>query len=110
MHTGQIIMLTKVLTGTNLRFYDFESGGPVETWHSGPTARTKIKEDGQDTKDLSSRESQIINDVLIARTAKRAGVTVVTDNINDFEKIRKFCDVKIISGSKYFLSRPVLED
>ena len=36
MHTGQIIMLTKMLTGTNLRFYDFESGGPVETWHSGP--------------------------------------------------------------------------
>ena len=36
MHTGQIIMLTKMLTGTNLRFYDFESGGPVETWRSGP--------------------------------------------------------------------------
>ena len=35
MHTGQIIMLTKMLTGTNLRFYDFESGVPVETWHSG---------------------------------------------------------------------------
>jgi hypothetical protein len=35
MHTGQIIMRTKMLTGTNLRFYDFESGVPVETWHSG---------------------------------------------------------------------------
>jgi predicted nucleic acid-binding protein len=45
---------------------------------------------------------RIINDVLIARTAKRAGVMVVTDNINDFEKIRKFCDVKVISGSEYF--------
>lgn len=33
MHTGQIIMLTKMLTGTNLRFYDFESGVPVERWH-----------------------------------------------------------------------------
>lgn len=32
MHTGQIIMLTKMLTGTNLRFYDFESGVPVERW------------------------------------------------------------------------------
>ena len=34
MHAGQIIMLTKMLTGSNLRFYDFESGGPIETWHS----------------------------------------------------------------------------
>ena len=32
MHTGQIIMLTKMLTGTNLRFYDFEDGMPVERW------------------------------------------------------------------------------
>jgi uncharacterized damage-inducible protein DinB len=38
MHTGQIIMLTKMLTGTNLRFYDFEAGAPVETWHSGPSS------------------------------------------------------------------------
>ena len=45
---------------------------------------------------------RIVNDVLIARTAKRAGVIVVTDNINDFRKIRNFCDVRIISGSKYF--------
>lgn len=47
---------------------------------------------------------RIINDVLIARTAKRAGVTVVADNVNDFEKIRNFCDVKLISGSIYFSS------
>jgi hypothetical protein len=37
MHAGQIIMLTKMLTSTDLRFYDFESGGPVETWHAGPS-------------------------------------------------------------------------
>jgi hypothetical protein len=29
---------------------------------------------------------------------------VVTDNVNDFLKIRNFCDVKIISGRKYFAS------
>jgi uncharacterized damage-inducible protein DinB len=34
MHTGQIIMLTKMLTGSDLRFYDFESGAPEETWRS----------------------------------------------------------------------------
>src|SRR5687768_2724969 len=32
MHTGQIIMLTKMLTSTDLRFYDFEAGAPVERW------------------------------------------------------------------------------
>jgi len=36
MHTGQIIMLTKMLTSTDLRFYDFESGAPKVRWRSGP--------------------------------------------------------------------------
>jgi len=37
MHTGQIIMLTKMLTASDLRFYDFEAGVPVETWRSEPS-------------------------------------------------------------------------
>jgi uncharacterized damage-inducible protein DinB len=37
MHTGQIFLLTKLLTGTDLCFYDFEGGAPVERWHSGPS-------------------------------------------------------------------------
>ena len=36
MHTGQIIMLTKMHTTSDLRFYDFEAGEPVERWHSPP--------------------------------------------------------------------------
>jgi uncharacterized damage-inducible protein DinB len=32
MHTGQIIMLTKMLTQKDLRFYEFEAGAPVEHW------------------------------------------------------------------------------
>ena len=35
MHTGQIIMLTKMLTASDLRFYGFEAGTPVERWRSG---------------------------------------------------------------------------
>ena len=35
MHTGQIIMLTKMLTASDLRFYDFEDGAPVRRWRSG---------------------------------------------------------------------------
>lgn len=45
---------------------------------------------------------RITNDVLIARTAKRAGVTIVTDNIGDFEKVASYCAVRFISGTEYF--------
>jgi uncharacterized damage-inducible protein DinB len=34
MHTGQIILLTKVMLSTDLRFYDFETGMPVKRWSS----------------------------------------------------------------------------
>ena len=32
MHTGQIILLTKMLAGKDLRFYDFSTGIPVHDW------------------------------------------------------------------------------
>ena len=35
MHTGQIIMLTKMLTQKDLRFYGFEDGAPVHRWGAG---------------------------------------------------------------------------
>ena len=34
MHTGQIIMLTKMLTGSDMRFYDFSAGAPRHDWHA----------------------------------------------------------------------------
>jgi len=37
MHTGQIIMLTKMLTSSDLRFYEFDNDVPVETWHPAPS-------------------------------------------------------------------------
>src|SRR5262245_36432665 len=40
MHTGQIILLTKLLTASDLSFYDFESGAPVERWRSGSSGST----------------------------------------------------------------------
>jgi len=38
MHTGQIIMLTKMLTATDLRFYGFDPGEPRERWHTGSSS------------------------------------------------------------------------
>ena len=36
MHAGQIFLLTKLMTGSDLRFYEFDAGAPVERWHPGP--------------------------------------------------------------------------
>ena len=55
------------------------------------------------TPKLSPDEKQrIIRDVLIARTVRRENARLVTDNIKDFETIKRFCNVKIISGKDYF--------
>lgn len=35
MHTGQIILLTKMLSGGDLGFYEVSTGKPVHTWQSG---------------------------------------------------------------------------
>ncbi|HEY8223753.1 MAG TPA: DinB family protein [Pyrinomonadaceae bacterium] len=34
MHTGQILMLTKMLTASDLKLYDFQDGAPVHRWES----------------------------------------------------------------------------
>ena len=33
MHTGQIIMLTKILAQKDLGFYDFSTGKPIHHWN-----------------------------------------------------------------------------
>ena len=33
MHTGQIILLTKMLAQTDMKFYDFSTGAPVNRWN-----------------------------------------------------------------------------
>ena len=33
MHTGQIILLTKLLTAGDLAFYDFSAGAPRANWN-----------------------------------------------------------------------------
>lgn len=38
MHTGQIILLTKMLANIDLVFYDFSSGKPVHTWQDSKPA------------------------------------------------------------------------
>jgi uncharacterized damage-inducible protein DinB len=42
MHTGQIILLTKVLTGGDLAFYDFSSGVPRADWGRSKAENRKL--------------------------------------------------------------------
>jgi predicted nucleic acid-binding protein len=47
-------------------------------------------------------KQRIIRDVLIARTVKQAGALLVTENVKDFARIRKFCRVRFVGGREYF--------
>lgn len=40
-------------------------------------------------------QQRLVRDVLIARSARRAGAAVVTYNARDFAKIRRFCNVQV---------------
>lgn len=62
----------------------------------------KTKSGGKTPKLQGSEKQGIIRDVLIARTVKRAGALLVTDNVKDFQRIRRFCSVRFVSGSEYF--------
>ncbi|AFY61099.1 type II toxin-antitoxin system VapC family toxin [Synechococcus sp. PCC 6312] len=62
----------------------------------------KSKRAGLTPKMSAEQKYRITHDVLIARTAKRASVTIVTDNIKDFEIIQRFCHVRVITGDAYF--------
>lgn len=39
MHTGQIIMLTKMFAASDLQFYDFKDGAPIQAWKSASPSR-----------------------------------------------------------------------
>jgi predicted nucleic acid-binding protein len=62
----------------------------------------KSKNKGKIPKLSPDEKQRIIRDVLIARTVKRENGRLVTDNIKDFELIKRFCNIKLISGKDYF--------
>jgi len=62
----------------------------------------KSKAGGRTPKLQDSEKQGIIRDVMIARTVKDAGALLVTNNVKDFQRIRKFCNVRLMSGAEYF--------
>lgn len=41
-------------------------------------------------------QQRLVRDVLIARSAKRVNAAVITYNASDFQKIRRFCNVRLV--------------
>ena len=62
----------------------------------------KSKAGGLTPRVPKAEKQRIIRDVLIARTARRAGALLLTDNVADFEKIRRFCNVRLRRGADHF--------
>lgn len=61
----------------------------------------KARSDRRTPKLPASEKNRIIRDVLIARTVRRANAALVTDNLKDFNLIRRFCAVRTIQASSY---------
>ena len=62
----------------------------------------KSKHGGLTPRLPATEKHRIVRDVLIARTARRAGALLVMDNVKDFQMIRRFCPVHMVRGSDYF--------
>jgi predicted nucleic acid-binding protein len=65
----------------------------------------KSKRGGLTPKLPAAEKQRIIRDVLIARTARRAGALLITDNVHDFKLIARFCLVRTMTGGQYFNRR-----
>ncbi len=59
----------------------------------------KQRADAEPTRE----QMRIVRDVLIARTAKRNSAIVVTKNTSDFERIKRFCAVKVVHPDEFFI-------
>lgn len=65
----------------------------------------KSERGGWTPKLPAAEKQRIIRDVLIARTARRAGALLVTDNVGDFKMISRFCAVRVAAGRQHFKSQ-----
>jgi len=62
----------------------------------------KSERGGKTPKLHPDDKQRIIRDVLIARTVRRVNGLLITDNIGDFKRIKKFCNVRLQSGKEFF--------
>ena len=62
----------------------------------------KSKHGGKTPKLPNQEKQRIVRDVLLARTVKRIGGELVTDNTRDFAMIQHYCKVRVRSGEEFF--------
>ena len=79
----------------------------VEWWQTGKILNSLMrgerhKGSGKIPKLPPDEKNRLVRDILIAVTVKRAGALLVTENVKDFERIRRYCKVRIASGRKHF--------
>jgi predicted nucleic acid-binding protein len=78
-------------------------------WHAGKILNAmhrglKSHRAGRVSAIPKEEQQRILRDVLIARTAKRANVAIVTEDVSDFVRIQRYCDVRILRPEDYFPS------
>jgi predicted nucleic acid-binding protein len=78
----------------------WQAGKILNAMHRG----LKSRRAGRTSAIPKEEQQRILRDVLIARTAKRANVAVVTENVSDFLRIQRYCDVRILRPEDYFPS------
>ncbi len=75
-------------------------------WYAGKVLNSllrglKSQQGGRTPRLPASEKQRIIRDVLIARSARATGALLITDNVKDFEQIKRFCSVRTKSGSDF---------
>ena len=73
-------------------------------WFAGKVLNSLLRTPSRRGRTSIGKDEQrlLIRDTLIARTAKRDGVTVITQDLDDFAKIQRFCAVKLMHPDQYF--------
>jgi predicted nucleic acid-binding protein len=79
-----------------------QAGKILNSLLRGLKSKARGKERGKTPKLTHLQKQNLIRDVLIARTVKRVGAALVTDNLDDFRAISTYCSVRLISGKEYF--------
>lgn len=78
-----------------------------EWWQAGKVLNgllggEKRRAGGRTPRLHPEEKNRLVRDILIAVTVKRAGALLVTANVKDFERIRRYCKVRFQSGRDYF--------
>lgn len=63
-------------------------------WESAGEALAQMARDGK--LDLRSMPKSLVNDVLLATSCRESGVTLITENVRDFERIRRYIRLEFV--------------